>query len=117
VITDLAHRFLLSFFTDDQVDHKSITHLHLHTSINNHNKPEMARRSANPTIPAPYKSQLGAGRRLQADMDESSFSRFLREQIYAPEKLPGNISVLTGVGLFFGGVVAVRAWGDLLIPA
>ncbi|KAF9069331.1 hypothetical protein BDP27DRAFT_1222790 [Rhodocollybia butyracea] len=74
----------------------------------------MARRSANPT-PAPYP---GAGRRLQpSDLDESAFSRFLREQVYAPEKLPGNISVLTGVGLFLGGIVAVRAWGDLLIPA
>ncbi|KAE9395539.1 hypothetical protein BT96DRAFT_754542, partial [Gymnopus androsaceus JB14] len=68
--------------------------------------------------PASYLSKSQSGRRGQlVDPNESSFSRFLREEVFAPEKLPGNISMLTGVGLFVGGVVAVRTWGDLLIPA
>ncbi|KAL0567830.1 hypothetical protein V5O48_014163 [Marasmius crinis-equi] len=80
----------------------------------------MARRSAPPgSGPAyvPKNAALHGSRRQLVDPDESSFSRFLREEVYAPEKLPGNISILTGVGLFLGGVVAVRTWGDILIPA
>ena len=45
------------------------------------------------------------------------FSRFLRTEVFSPEKLPGNISVATAVGFFVGGVIAVRTWGDLLVPA
>ncbi|KAF9266445.1 hypothetical protein L218DRAFT_896477 [Marasmius fiardii PR-910] len=80
----------------------------------------MARRSAPPgSGPAyvPKNAALHPSRRQIVDSDESAFSRFLREEIYAPEKLPGNISLLTGVGVFLGGVVVVRTWGDLLIPA
>ena len=42
--------------------------------------------------------------------------RFLRTEVFSPEKLPGNISVATAVGFFVGGVIAVRTWGDLLVP-
>ncbi|KAJ3730110.1 hypothetical protein DFJ43DRAFT_467758 [Lentinula guzmanii] len=81
----------------------------------------MARRAATSSsaaAPAPsFLSKSQAGRRGQlTDPNESGFSRFLREEVFAPEKLPGNISLLTGVGLFVGGVLAVRSWGDLLIP-
>jgi hypothetical protein len=43
--------------------------------------------------------------------------RFLRTEVWAPEKLPGNINVLTGITLFLGGIAAVRTWGELMIPA
>jgi len=43
--------------------------------------------------------------------------RFLHDEILASEKLQGNISILTGVTLFFGGIAAVRTWGELMIPA
>lgn len=43
--------------------------------------------------------------------------RFLRNEIWAADKLPGNINILTGVTLFFGGIAAVRTWGELMIPA
>ncbi|KIJ63994.1 hypothetical protein HYDPIDRAFT_154964 [Hydnomerulius pinastri MD-312] len=56
-------------------------------------------------------------RRAINDPNESGFSRFMREQVWAPEKLPGNISILTGVGVFAAGVVAARTWGDILVPA
>lgn len=35
----------------------------------------------------------------------------------APDKLPGNISILTGVGLFLGGIIVARTWGELMIPS
>ncbi|KAG6865740.1 hypothetical protein C0991_012212 [Blastosporella zonata] len=79
----------------------------------------MARRSA-PAASAPsfvpHPSQrraVGGGR----DEDQSAFSRFLQNEIFAPEKLPGNLNLITGVTMFFGGVFAVRAWGELMIPA
>lgn len=43
--------------------------------------------------------------------------RFIENEIMAPDKLPGNLSILTGVGMFIGGIMAVRAWGELMIPA
>ena len=52
-----------------------------------------------------------------SDPDESNFKKFMREQLWAPEMLPGNINVLAAVGLFVGGIVGVRLWGDMLIPA
>lgn len=45
------------------------------------------------------------------------FFRFLRTEIFAPEKLPGNISIASAVGLFVGGIIAIRTWGDLMVPA
>ncbi|KAJ3755551.1 hypothetical protein EV360DRAFT_49564 [Lentinula raphanica] len=82
----------------------------------------MARRAATSSsaaTPAPgFLSKSQPGRRGQlTDPDESAFSRFLREEVFAPEKLPGNISMMTGIGVFVGGILAVRSWGDLLIPA
>lgn len=75
----------------------------------------MARRAAPPGSGPAYVSK-NAGSRKQIETDESSFSRFLREEIYAPEKLPGNLSILTGVGLFAGGIVVVRTWGEIFVP-
>jgi hypothetical protein len=43
--------------------------------------------------------------------------RFLRTEVLAPEKLPGNISIASAVGLFVGGIIAIRTWGDLMVPA
>lgn len=77
----------------------------------------MARRSAPPNSgPAYISKNQGAPRRAINDPNESAFSRFLREQIYAPDKLPGNISVLTGMSMFIGGILAVRKWGALMVP-
>lgn len=42
--------------------------------------------------------------------------RFLRTEIYAPDKLPGNLSILTGVAIFAAGIAAVRTWGELMLP-
>ncbi|KAF7315830.1 hypothetical protein MIND_00099200 [Mycena indigotica] len=56
----------------------------------------MARRSAplnsGPAYIPPSQSQ----RRTLADPNETAFGRFLREEIFAPEKIGGNISLLTG---------------------
>jgi len=51
------------------------------------------------------------------DPNESAFQRFLREQIFAPQYLPGNINILAAVGLFAGGIVFFRKWGDVLVFA
>ncbi|KAK7052515.1 ATP-dependent RNA helicase MRH4, mitochondrial [Favolaschia claudopus] len=77
----------------------------------------MARRSAPPNSGPAYIPQSQSQRRTIADPDESAFSRFLREEIFAPEKIGGNMSLLTGVGLFVGGILAVRTWGGLMVPA
>lgn len=76
----------------------------------------MARRAAPPHAgPAYYGSAPSRG--ALADPNESRFSVFLREEIFSPEKLPGNISILTGVTVFLGGIAAMRTWGELMIPA
>jgi hypothetical protein len=51
------------------------------------------------------------------DDDANFVTRFIREEITAPEKLAGNISVATAFALFFGGIAAVRTWGELMVPA
>lgn len=79
----------------------------------------MARRSAPPNSGPAYLSPHPAGRRQLHDANESAFSQFMREQIWAPEKIPGNISILTGVGVFAGGIVIARTFGDfmaLMVP-
>ncbi|TFK24598.1 hypothetical protein FA15DRAFT_669469 [Coprinopsis marcescibilis] len=76
----------------------------------------MARRAAPSAEPAYLPHIPHQGRRLN-DPNESAFSRFLRTEIYAPEKLPGNFSILTGAAVFFGGIVALRTWGELMVPA
>lgn len=75
----------------------------------------MARRSAPPHSGPAYYS--GAPRGAITDPNESAFSAFLRTEVFAPEKLPGNLSIVTGVAMFFGGIAAIRTWGDVLIPA
>ncbi|OBZ79025.1 ATP-dependent RNA helicase MRH4, mitochondrial [Grifola frondosa] len=76
----------------------------------------MARRAAPPGAGPAYYS-AAPPRRAIHDPNESAFSRFMREEIWAPEKLPGNIGILSGLVVFFGGIAAVRTWGELMIPA
>lgn len=76
----------------------------------------MARRAAPPGSGPAYYSGAPARRALN-DPNESKFSAFMREEIWAPEKLPGNLSILTGVVVFFGGIAAIRTWGEMMIPA
>ncbi|KAJ7708303.1 hypothetical protein B0H17DRAFT_1032171 [Mycena rosella] len=77
----------------------------------------MARRNAPPNSGPNYISQSASQRRTLADPHESAFARFLREEIFAPEKIGGNLSLLTGVGMFVGGILAVRTWGGMMVPA
>lgn len=71
----------------------------------------MARRNA-------PKQQAGAPAYLtsSAPLDESAWGHFLRTQIYAPEYKAGNWSILTGASVFAGAIVAVRLFGDALVP-
>ncbi|KZO92282.1 hypothetical protein CALVIDRAFT_541110 [Calocera viscosa TUFC12733] len=48
--------------------------------------------------------------------NESAWQKFLRTEIYAPEKRTGNWSYVTGIGLFAGSIFAVRVWGHALVP-
>ncbi|KAJ7262913.1 hypothetical protein C8J57DRAFT_444807 [Mycena rebaudengoi] len=75
----------------------------------------MARRSAPPNSGPAYVQQNP--RRTLADPDETAFGRFLREEIFAPEKMGGNLSLVTGIGMFIGGILAVRTWGHMMVPA
>ncbi|KAI0042011.1 hypothetical protein FA95DRAFT_1500605 [Auriscalpium vulgare] len=76
----------------------------------------MARRAAPPhSGPAYYTPAQIPGR--GAPLDETAWGRFVREQIFAPEKLPGNISIVVGVSMFMSGIAIVRRWGELLVPA
>jgi len=50
------------------------------------------------------------------DANESAWARFLRTQVFASDKLPGNVNIVAGVGLFVGGIVVVRRWGELFVP-
>ncbi|RDB29964.1 hypothetical protein Hypma_013809 [Hypsizygus marmoreus] len=79
----------------------------------------MARRSApaasGPSyVPHPSQRRALAG---HGSDTQSAFSRFIQTEILAPEKLPGNISLVTGVTMFIGGILAVRTWGELMVPA
>jgi hypothetical protein len=82
----------------------------------------MARRSAPPNsepayyTPAHLTRTGGGPNGSLVDPNESAWSRFLRTQIYAPDKLPGNVNIVAGVGLFLGGVFVVRRWGELFVP-
>ncbi|KAG1741622.1 hypothetical protein EDB19DRAFT_1875754 [Suillus lakei] len=75
----------------------------------------MSRRAA-PTNAAPA-FFTAPPRRQIVDPNESALSRFIREQITAPEKLPGNISIVTGMSVFAAGIFVARTWGDMLVPA
>ncbi|KAF8996146.1 hypothetical protein BDQ17DRAFT_1250102 [Cyathus striatus] len=77
----------------------------------------MARRSAPTSQPAYLPHPSKPSRQAVENPNESAFSRFLRTEVFSPEKLPGNINVVTAVTLFVGGIAAVRTWGELMIPA
>ncbi|KAI0820601.1 hypothetical protein BC628DRAFT_1413005 [Trametes gibbosa] len=67
---------------------------------------------------APAVSPFGVPqRRAIHDPNETAFSRFMREQVWGPENLPGNISILTAATVFLGGIAVIRTWGELMIPA
>ncbi|CAL1697223.1 unnamed protein product [Somion occarium] len=74
----------------------------------------MARRSAPPNAGPAYYGAPTQRRQLN-DPNESAFSRFMREEVWAAEKLPGNVNIVTGLALFFGGIFAIRTWGDQMI--
>jgi len=80
----------------------------------------MARRSAPPGSGPSYLSpSYGSGgpnsRRLnETDIDESSLARFYREQIVAPQYFQGNMSILTSLVVFSGGIAALRAFGEFM---
>ncbi|KZV75220.1 hypothetical protein PENSPDRAFT_103274 [Peniophora sp. CONT] len=76
----------------------------------------MARRAAPPGSGPAYYNPSALTRGPSNDPNESAFSRFLREQIFSPEKLPGNISIATGLGVFFGGILVMRRYGQLMVP-
>ena len=83
----------------------------------------MARRAAPPNSgPAYYtpahlaRNGGGGPNGSLVDPNESAWSRFLRTQVFAPDKLPGNVNIAAGVGLFVGGVFVVRRWGELFVP-
>ncbi|KAG8813049.1 hypothetical protein FRC19_002695 [Serendipita sp. 401] len=46
---------------------------------------------------------------------ESGFQKFMREQVFAPEKIGGNVSIVVGVTFFAASIVATRQWGFLLL--
>ncbi|KAJ7202075.1 hypothetical protein GGX14DRAFT_502050 [Mycena pura] len=77
----------------------------------------MARRNAPPNSGPAYIPQSQSQRRTLADPNETAFRRFLREEVFAQDKIGGNLSLLTGVGMFVGGILAVRTWGSLMVPA
>ncbi|KAI9511898.1 hypothetical protein F5148DRAFT_974503 [Russula earlei] len=77
----------------------------------------MARRAAPPhSGPAYYTPAKLAHSGALVDPNEGAWSRFTRTQIFAPDKLPGNINIVAGVGLFVGGIFVVRRWGELFVP-
>ena len=92
----------------------------LHRSSFTNPSESMARRSAAPNSgPAYYSRSAVTGRPGIQDLNDaetSAFSRFMNEEIWAPEKLPGNIAIVTSVGVFAAGVFFVRKFGDLIIP-
>ena len=76
----------------------------------------MARRAAPPGSGPAYYNPALLGHGHHHDSDESAFSRFLREQVFAPEKLPGNFNIATGLAVFVGGIFVMRRWGELMVP-
>ncbi|KIJ28870.1 hypothetical protein M422DRAFT_233847 [Sphaerobolus stellatus SS14] len=74
----------------------------------------MARRSAPPHSGPSYLAPTSHSSHSHVDPNEGWLKRILREEIFSPEKLPGNISILTGVTVFIGGVAAIRTWGEAM---
>lgn len=80
----------------------------------------MARRAAASGPVPSFASASGpptyGGKRLGGpDSDESWLGSFLREQIFHPQYVQGNFNILVSVGMFAGGVFALRKWGDGLL--
>ncbi|KAI4517958.1 hypothetical protein K525DRAFT_209724 [Schizophyllum commune Loenen D] len=74
----------------------------------------MARRSAPPNSGPAYIGRIpAAGGPVD---DGNAFTNFIREEITSPEKIAGNLSILTGVTVFLAGIFAVRTWGENMIP-
>ena len=84
----------------------------------------MARRAAPPNSGPAYYTPAHLARNGGAagpngslvDANESAWGRFLRTQVFASDKLPGNVNIVAGVGLFVGGIFVVRRWGELFVP-
>jgi hypothetical protein len=82
----------------------------------------MTRRAAPPNsgpayyTPAQLARSGGNGNGALVDTNEGAWGRFLRTQVFAPDKLPGNVNIVAGVGLFVGGIFIVRRWGELFVP-
>ncbi|KAF8530688.1 hypothetical protein JB92DRAFT_2694600 [Gautieria morchelliformis] len=72
----------------------------------------MARRSAPPHSGPSYLPPSSHSVAAQNPM-EIDYPKF--RQIFAPEKMVGNISIVIGVGMFLGGITAVRLWGEALV--
>jgi hypothetical protein len=52
------------------------------------------------------------------DEDDANFvTRFIRDEITSPEKLPGNLNLAAALALFLGGIWGVRTFGELMVPA
>ncbi|TDL22437.1 hypothetical protein BD410DRAFT_262122 [Rickenella mellea] len=78
--------------------------------------PTMARRAAQAGPSTAYISPAHiSGRHESVDPNETTISRFIREEIVAPQHLPGNVNIVAALCLFVGGIVAVRQFGDILV--
>ncbi|GJJ08909.1 hypothetical protein Clacol_003129 [Clathrus columnatus] len=76
----------------------------------------MARRSAPPHSGPSYLPPIYATPgRAPVDPNESKFQRFLREQVFSPDKLPGNLNIITSSLLFLGGIVVMRSFGEAIV--
>ncbi|KAL1747210.1 hypothetical protein HDZ31DRAFT_32430 [Schizophyllum fasciatum] len=56
------------------------------------------------------------GPQLPLDCCSTSICADYPSQITSPEKLAGNLSILTGVTVFLAGIFAVRTWGENMVP-
>ncbi|KAH8824094.1 hypothetical protein DL96DRAFT_1586290 [Flagelloscypha sp. PMI_526] len=74
----------------------------------------MSRRAGNVPLGGP--AYLTPAPSTAPPPNEGAFGRFLRTEIFSPEKLPGNIAVAVSVTMFTAGITAVRLWGDLMVP-
>jgi hypothetical protein len=39
----------------------------------------------------------------------------MREQVWAADKIGGNMNILVGIGFFAASIVGTRVWGHLLL--
>jgi len=72
-------------------------------------------------MPRPPSSQIivgPSGRGLSGNSSSSSgnfFTRFLREEIFAQDKRPGNIDILISTGLFAATIAFLQNYGVELL--